>query len=131
MGRDVVFGLEPGEFADDLRGAERLAGVGRKTVASDVVLDAGDVAAERCVAILEGETGGQAFEDFDVAAERGVGRIGAEAAVVVKLVGFLAFARDVCPEVDAGVHRLIERGAVGNRLRHDEVGTAGHGLNAG
>lgn len=79
----------------------------------------------------EGETGGQAFEDFDVAAERGVGRIGAEAAVVVKLVGFIAFARDVCPEVDAGVHRLIERGAVGNRLRHDEVGTAGHGLNAG
>ena len=131
MGRDVVFGLEPGEFADDLRGAERLAGVGRKTVAGDVVLDAGDVAAERCVAILEGETGGQAFEDFDVAAERGVGRIGAEAAVVVKLVGFIAFARDVCPEVDAGVHRLIERGAVGNRLRHDEVGATGHGLNAG
>ena len=75
MGRDVVFGLEPGEFADDLGGAERLAGVGRKTVAGDVVLDAGDVAAERCVAILEGETGGQAFEDFDVAAETSAQRL--------------------------------------------------------
>lgn len=29
------------------------------------------------------------------------------------------------------MHRLIERGAVGNRLRHDEVGATGHGLNAG
>ena len=47
--RDLVFRLEPCEFAHHLRITELLAGVSRQAVALDAVLDGGDVATNRSV----------------------------------------------------------------------------------
>ena len=126
--RDLVFRLEPCEFAHHLRITELLAGVSRQAVVLDAVLDGGDVAASRSVAVLQSHAGREAFGNLHVAAEHGITSVGAEAAVVVELVGFVAFTRDVDPEVDAGVELLVKRRAVGNRFAHHEVCTASHGL---
>lgn len=51
-------------------------------------------------------------------------------AAVSEAVGFVAFAGNVGPEIDARMELLINRCAVGNRFGEREVSAASHGLDA-
>ena len=129
--RDVVFVLDVGGFRNNLRITELQRAVGSDAVAVDAVLDRRDAASQRTLAVLERGTRGDVLRYRKVSTERTVTHVGLEFAAVVELVGFVAFARHVNPEVGAGRKFLIHGRTVGDRLSEHRIRTAGHSLDAG
>ena len=66
----------------------------------------------------------------NVAAEGRIAHVSLEFSAVSEAVGFVAFAGNVGPEIDARMELLINRCAVGNRFGEREVSAASHGLDA-
>ena len=129
--RDVVFILDVGRFRNDFRITELHCAVGSDAIAVDAVLDRRDTASQRTLAVLERGTRGDVLRYRKISTERTVTHVGLEFAAVVELVGFVAFARDVNPEVGAGREFLIHGRTVGDRLGEHRIRTAGHCLDAG
>lgn len=70
------------------------------------------------------------FDGLKRAAEGRIAHVSLEFSAVSEAVGFVAFAGNVGPEIDARMELLINRCAVGNRFGEREVSAASHGLDA-
>ena len=127
---DVVFSPQIRGFRDNLGSSEVLRAVECEAVAVNFVANRGDGTSQRTFAVLEGSANGVVLTEGNVAAEGRIAHVSLEFSAVSEAVGFVAFAGNVGPEIDARMELLINRCAVGNRFGEREVSAASHGLDA-